>query len=424
MAGDGKKGMETAKVADIADRLAQAQRELAEAATMADRVVANLRSSWKGEDAQAFYTAWPARRDKVTEAAKGVGAMEKLLRRDIGEQDLASAVSGGGEGGGNGSGDGTGDSDGDGTPDNRDDDDDNDGTPDNRDGDDDNDGTPDSKDKEEDPAYKGKVETPLRERGGNDDTREYTDRGDPDGRDGRGGDDRDDHDRTYRNKDGGDWERGRDYQRTWGNEPDDLTMPGDEEKPGSPKAEANVNLVQGKYEKTFGPQGTLGDRDGNYIGYDVGRVEAQGQAGVTFNEDGVKAGASASAAVMAASVSAQYKNSYGTSASGKAYVGAEANADVGVGIGKDGVNAGVNAEAFAGGKAEANVSQAVGPVDLGVGAEVSYGIGAHANIDAGITKDHVGVSVDIGATLGLGAGVKFDIGFDPPDVDLNPTHWF
>ena len=69
---------------------------------------------------------------------------------------------------------------------------------------------------------------------------------------------------------------------------------------------------------------------------------------------------------------------------------------------------------FAGGKAEAEVSQDLGPVDVGVGGEISYGIGAHAEADAEISSDNIGVSVDVGATLGIGGGIKFDIGFDPP----------
>ena len=87
--------------------------------------------------------------------------------------------------------------------------------------------------------------------------------------------------------------------------------------------------------------------------------------------------------------------------------------DASVSLGKDGGKLNAGGEVFAGGKAEASVSQEVGPVDVGVGGEVSYGIGAHADIDAEVSTDHVGIDFDIGATLGLGGGVKVDVGFDP-----------
>lgn len=403
-----KKGMDTAKVKDIADRLAQAHRDLVDAASAADSAVVGLKGQWRGGDARAFYAKWPARKEGVDLCATGVSSLEKALRADISEQDTASEAAG------------ATDSDGDGTPDNRDDDGDNDGTPDDQDPDDDNDGTPDD---EDETPIKGSAKTPIRERGGDPDDRHYTDES-PRHRDGSGGER---SDKSYRNHEGEDWQRGSTHERNWGDKPGDH-LPGEHAgKPGV-DVEGKVNVVEGKYDHTFGPQGTIGDRDGNYIGYDVGRVEAEGSAGLTMTSDSVKVGASGSVSAMAASVSAAYKNSYGTSAEGKAYVGAEANGDVGVGLGKDGIEAGAHAEAFAGGKAEGSVSQAVGPVDVGVGGEVSYGIGAHADVDAGFTKDHIGLNVDIGATLGLGAGVKFDVGFDPPDidlpdVDLNPTHW-
>ena len=393
--GTDKLGMENEKVRSISEQLSRVHRELTDATTNADEAVRALRGQWVGEDAKTFFTAWPTTLHTLESSSSGVDTLVKKLREEIGEQELTSGVSGAG-----------GDSDADGRPDGRDGDDDNDGTPDdqdedpqkapdnhnrdpeeaddqdgdghddNSDEDDDNDGVPDEDDHHDDNDTDGDGESNADDT--DDDNDGIPDEDDAEHRDG-----------------GGVWDEG-----------------------GIADPELNAGMTFAEGEKQLWDAGiydqTWGDEDGNHLTVEALSTEGTADYQLGLSQDGLVAAGSLSAGLYAAKVSGAYSNSYGTSAEGKAYVGAEANADAGVTLGTDGVKANVGGEVFAGGKAEASVSQDLGPVDVGVGGEISYGIGAHAEADAEFSADNVGVSVDVGATLGIGGGIKFDIGFDPP----------
>ena len=390
-----RKGMDTAKVSTIADRLAQAERDLTAAASAADVAVRGLRPSWQGGDAKAFYDGWPALKDSLDAGALEVARLEKRLRQEVEDQDVASTA--GGPGGG--SGDDPADGDDDGTPDAQDEDDDNDGTPDEDeppklpdapdglpDPDEDDDGVPDDEDSDDDgDGVKDGDEDPLDDDGdGTPDTEDADDDGD-------GTPDEDDPEH-------------RDDDAFW-----------EESGFDSPEVDVGATFLEGEKElwDARAAGHTWGDEDGNHLSVEALSTEGSldGQLGVT--RDGFVAAGALSTAAYLAKVEGRYSTSYGTTAQGKAYVGAEANADAGVSLGRDGLKGGLGGEAFVGGKAEGSVNQSVGPVDVGVGGEVSYGLGAHLDANAEVSADHVGVDFDIGATLGIGGGVKLDVGFDP-----------
>lgn len=425
MGGTAKKGMENEKVRSIAEQLSRVHGELTDATTTAEKAIRQLRGVWEGDDATTFFSAWPTTRRSLDLSTAGVDALFKKLREEVGEQELTSGVSGTG---GDSDGDGIPDrddqdDDGDGVPDDQDDDADNDGTPDDQDGDDDNDGTPDDKDKDDD------------------------NNGVPDDRDGDPEDDDDrDDDGVDDNSDDDDDNDGipDDQDDTDDNDSDDDGVPdrddvdddndgtNDEDEHGehrdgegvwdesefdtTPEVNVGMTLAEGEAElwdeQVLGH--TWGDEDGNHVSAELLGTEGKADYELGLSKEGLVASGGVAASAYVAKVSGAYSNSYGTQAEGKAYVGAEANADAGVKIGLDGAKANVGGEVFAGGKAEASVSQDLGPVDVGVGGEISYGIGAHAEADAEISSDNIGVSVDLGATLGIGGGIKFDIGFDPP----------
>jgi hypothetical protein len=399
MGGTDKKGMEHQKVRSIAERLSRVHRELTEATTHAEQAVRQLRGVWSGEDATTFFTAWPTTRHSLDASTGGVDELSKKLREEIGEQELTSGVSGAG-----------GDGDHDGIPDGDDQDDDNDGMPDDEDPDhgdpadedeppklpqgpdgiedpdEDGDGTPDDEDSDDDgDDIPDADEDPL-----DDDGDGVPDTEDPD----------DDNDGT---PDGDDPEH-RSDDGLW-----------DESGFDDPELNVGATFLQGEQElwdaQTY--EHTFGDEDGNHLSVEALSTDGSidGQLGLT--KDGLVAAGSLSAGAYLAKVEGQYSNSYGTTAQGTAYVGAEANGDAGVSLGKDGVKAGASGEVFVGGKAEGSVNQEIGPVDVGVGGEISYGIGAHIDADAEISADHVGVDFDIGATLGIGGGIKVDVGIDP-----------
>ncbi|WP_435201447.1 hypothetical protein [Janibacter sp. GS2] len=166
-------------------------------------------------------------------------------------------------------------------------------------------------------------------------------------------------------------------------------------------------------------------------------AETSGEAGISL-EDGAYVQANAEAGAYLARGEAHWQNEYGTSAEGEAYVGAEASAEGLASLGPGGAQIDAGLEAFAGGSAEARLSQEIGDYgSVGVGGEVSYGIGAHADLEGEISADRVGFSLDVGATLGVGGGATFDVSVSPSDIigdlsdaggavadsQLNPMNW-
>jgi len=402
----GKKGMDSAKVRAIAQRLDSAYRDLTAAAQKADRAASVLEGGWHGSDARQFFTSWPANRRALEDVGGAVEQMRTTLRRQLDDQLETSGAGGAGR-----------DSDGDGIPDSRDPDHDNDGVPDTEDTDDDNDGTPD--DEDDTPKLPHGPDGPWKpdqDHDGVQDKNDDDDDGDgiPDTDEDPLDDDADGIPDTEDTDDDNDGISDADDEPEHRNDNPDGTV-WEESGFDDPEVTVGMTFLEGEKElwdtEAFGH--TFGDENGNHLSVEALSTEGSldGQFGLT--NDGLVATGALSTGAYLAKVEGQYSNSYGTSAQGKAYVGAEANADAGVSLGKDGVKAGLGGEVFVGGKAEGSVNQSVGPVDVGVGGEISYGIGAHADIDAEVSADHVGVDFDIGATLGIGGGIKVDVGIDP-----------
>jgi uncharacterized protein YukE len=400
MSGNTWRGMHPERVHDIIGRLGQAKQKLTDAAATSDTAVNRLRGQWEGADGASFFAGWPKLHQKLTDAAGHVDQLKKTLESEYEEQRRVSGAGG--------------DTDGDGIPNSRDDDSDNDGTPDSQDPDDDNDGTPDS---EDDPPTlpngpDGLPDGPDEDGDGTPDDEDTDDDGDdiPDDDEDPLDDDGDGVPDTEDTDDDNDGIPDED-------DPEHRSDDGIWEESGfdDPEVTVGTTFLEGEKElwdaEAYG--NTWGDEDGTHLSVEALSTEGSlsGQLGLT-NEGLVATGALSTGAYLA-KVEGKYVNSYGTTAEGKAYAGAEANADAGVSLGKDGVRAGVGGEAFVGGKAEGSVNQQVGPVDVGVGGEISYGLGAHIDADAEISADHVGVDFDIGATLGIGGGIKVDVGIDP-----------
>jgi uncharacterized protein YukE len=390
--------MQPERVQDIIDRLGRAQTKLADAASRSQTAVNVLSGMWEGEDAKAFLATWPKIRDDIEGGATHVGAMQKKLVEELADQRLTSSA---------------GDSDGDGTPDSQDDDHDNDGVPDTDDSDDDNDGTPDDEDEAPTlPDGPSGIEDPDEDDDGVPDDEDSDDDGDniPDDDEDPLDDDGDGTPDTQDSDDDNDGIPDED-------DPEHRSDDGIWEESGfdDPEVTVGTTFLEGEKELWDGAvyDKTFGDADGNHVTFEAlssdGSID--GQLGLT--NEGLVAAGSLSAGAYLAKVDAKYANSYGTTATTQAYVGAEANGDAGVSLGKDGFKGGAGGEVFVGGKAEGSVNQEIGPVDVGVGGEISYGLGAHADVDAEVSADHVGVDFDIGATLGVGGGIKVDVGFDP-----------
>lgn len=214
----------------------------------------------------------------------------------------------------------------------------------------------------------------------------------------------------------------------------DVTLLGPEEvndgeKFNEPTVASNVKLNIAEGDVTLLDE-SLASMRGGGEGYEyelsAGKVEAKADYSVDLDAGGnfvASAGVSAAAYAGYAAGKVKAGNDFvNVAADGRAYVGAETKADASGSIGPDGARGHLGAEAFAGGKAEANVSGTLAGVTATTGAEISYGIGAHANLDAEFSTSKVGVSVDIGATLGIGAGLKFDVSINPTEVIADVGH--
>ncbi len=406
--GDGKKGMETDKVQAIAQRLDSAHRTITAAKLKADEAATALKGGWHGDDARTFFNGWPANRRALEEVEVAVEGMRKTLRQQINDQKVTSEVAGAGR-----------DSDRDGIPDSRDPDSDNDGTPDSQDNDDDGDGTPDSKDEDGAPTLPEAPEGPYKPDEDGDGVQDKND--DDDDGDGIKDEDEDpldddgdgtpDVDDSDDDNDGTPDEKDPEHR----NDDPDGTVWENTEFDKKPDVNGGVTFLEGDKQlwdkEAYGK--TWGDPNGNNVSVEALSTDANAEGQFGLTKDGLVAAGSVTAGGYLAKVEGKYSNSYGTSAEGKAYVGAEGSANAGASLGKDGLKAGAGGEVFVGGKAEGSINQSVGPVDLGVGGEVSYGFGAHANVDAEVSRDNVGVDFDIGATFGVGGGINVDVSFDP-----------
>jgi uncharacterized protein YukE len=183
----------------------------------------------------------------------------------------------------------------------------------------------------------------------------------------------------------------------------------------SSKAESSRGAKAEKQGKNFGGEAHAG-----------GDAKAKANASVSVGADGIKvtAGASASAKLEVAAsgrVTSKYVNG---DASVHASIGAEAEGKATLGIGKDGLNAGIDAKAFVGGEVGADANIDIGGLGAGGHAGVTYGIGAEFDVKAKVSLDNVSVKADLGATLGLGFHASVDINIHPKELIHNVADFF
>ncbi|GAB3063574.1 hypothetical protein GCM10027053_27760 [Intrasporangium mesophilum] len=186
---------------------------------------------------------------------------------------------------------------------------------------------------------------------------------------------------------------------------------------------AGVGAGAGAYLLRGSVDGNLGDH-GRYNASGFVGAEAKADAGVSLGKDGLTAKGSAEAFAGAkGEAGVAYDNGvFGGQAGVNAMAGAEAKADASLGIGLDGVKSHAGASAFAGVKAGADLGANVAGIGGTAGGEVYAGIGGHANIDANLSAESVKVKVDVGAALGVGGGVKFSVDVQPKEFVNDVGH--
>lgn len=195
---------------------------------------------------------------------------------------------------------------------------------------------------------------------------------------------------------------------------------GDEEDGTTPGKKTNltVKLAEWQGGANVWSDGTKGETsfagDGKLTGsLGVSALGVDGSAGASITNGRLQAGVSGSAYLAQASANGSVEYGYAAAqAEGKAYAGAEASANLGVG--KDGLHAG--AEAFAGAKATGSVSGDVAGVGAGVGGEAWAGAGASASADLGMKDGKFTIGGEVGVGLGIGGKVSFDVTVDPHKV--------
>jgi hypothetical protein len=147
-------------------------------------------------------------------------------------------------------------------------------------------------------------------------------------------------------------------------------------------------------------------------------ADASATGKVSVGRDGLNAGVDAQA-FAGAKGSLEGRADLGPAhakAAVNAMAGAEANANANVGIGREGVKASAGVDAFAGAKAGAEGQVGFSGVNAGVGGEVYAGIGGHAKVDVQANFNHIKAEVDVGAAIGIGGGVKFNVDIEPKQI--------
>ena len=190
---------------------------------------------------------------------------------------------------------------------------------------------------------------------------------------------------------------------------------------GGDAEDVSPGLAEGRVTLADGSLISLKEEGDNFeYELSAGKVSAEAEYSMGLDERGnligsagVSAGAYAGYAAGARRTGNDFANA---TATGKAYVGAEAKAEASSLVGRDGARGQLGVEAFAGGKVEANLSGTVGGVTATGGAEISYGVGVHAEVEAEVSATEVGISADIGVAVGIGTGVKFDVSVNPQEV--------
>jgi len=157
----------------------------------------------------------------------------------------------------------------------------------------------------------------------------------------------------------------------------------------------------------------------------VGEALATGNASVDFDPLKGRIGVQAGGDVEVDAVKAEgsVDTVFGQHLTGQGTIGADAGAVANATFDplKGTVDAGVHADAFAGGKLSGSVSQDVGPATVGANGYVSYGVGANLDAELGMKDGKLNYGFDIGATLGVGGGIGFhgslDVGKIAKDVE-------
>ena len=183
----------------------------------------------------------------------------------------------------------------------------------------------------------------------------------------------------------------------------------------SSTAESSRGAKAEKQGKNFGGQAHAGVN-----------AKAKANASSSVGADGITAtaGVSASAKLEVGangSVNSKYVNG---DASVHATLGAEAEAKATLGIGKDGLNAGIDGKVFVGGEIGADGNIDIGGIGAGGHAGVTYGIGAEFDLKSKVSLDNVSVKADLGATLGLGFHASVNISIHPKELIHNVADFF
>lgn len=95
MASEGRRGMESARVEEIANRLRDHAQSLDRARAHVDAAVRALRGQWTGGDARRFFVGASSIDESLRSASTAVHGMSRSLLAELREQDLASAGGGG-----------------------------------------------------------------------------------------------------------------------------------------------------------------------------------------------------------------------------------------------------------------------------------------------------------------------------------------
>lgn len=88
--GGDKKGMDAAKVQDIAGKLQKAKSDLAQAKSDADAAAQALKGAWHGPDATRFQGQWKKDSNNIEQCVTSVATMTKSLNSDLEEQKATS----------------------------------------------------------------------------------------------------------------------------------------------------------------------------------------------------------------------------------------------------------------------------------------------------------------------------------------------
>ena len=205
------------------------------------------------------------------------------------------------------------------------------------------------------------------------------------------------------------------FEKSFGTDPGDSADDPDRKGRSDSKFKINLGEVEGD-AKVWGAEGSWEDYWGDVKVKADGSVTVlgvEGSATAHIGDDGVVIGANGKAVLIGAegSVGGEWGIAE-AEAKGEAYLGANAEGDLKLGL----TGAHANGELFAGAKAEGSVSGDVGGVGGEVKAEGWAGIGIGGDVDLGFDdgKFHIGGSG--GAALGLGGKIGGEITIDPGQI--------